>query len=71
MSRSRRWYGRLVVTKVRILRDEGQAIVEYALVLALIAIVSIAALRTLGLDISNLLDETSSQMASVSNPERP
>jgi Flp pilus assembly pilin Flp len=53
---------------MRIVREDGQAIVEYALVLALIAIVSIAALKALGLDISNLLDETSSQMASVTNP---
>jgi Flp pilus assembly pilin Flp len=53
---------------LRLSHDDGQAIVEYALVLALIAIVSIVALRALGLDISNLLDETSTQMASVTNP---
>ena len=68
MSRARRWHGRLVAAHIRIVRQDGQAIVEYALVLALIAIVSIAALKALGLDISNLLDETSSQMASVTNP---
>ena len=68
MSRSRKWRLRLVATHTRLRRDGGQAIVEYALVLALIAIVSIAALKALGLDISNLLDETSSQMASVTNP---
>jgi Flp pilus assembly pilin Flp len=68
MSRSRRWHGWLVTAHIRIVREDGQAIVEYALVLALIAIVSIAALKALGLDISNLLDETSSQMASVTNP---
>ena len=48
--------------------DEGQVMVEYALVLALIAIVSIAALKSLGLDISFLLHRISSQMSSVSNP---
>lgn len=68
MSRTCRWHGRLVAAQIRIVREDGQAIVEYALVLALIAIVSIAALKALGLDISNLLDETSSQMASVTNP---
>jgi Flp pilus assembly pilin Flp len=68
MSRTCRWHGRLVGAHMRIMREDGQAIVEYALVLALIAIVSIAALKALGLDISNLLDETSSQMASVTNP---
>jgi Flp pilus assembly pilin Flp len=68
MSRVRRWHGRLVAAHICIVRQDGQAIVEYALVLALIAIVSIAALKALGLDISNLLDETGSQMASVTNP---
>jgi Flp pilus assembly pilin Flp len=68
MSRFRKWQRRLVATHMRLSHDGGQAIVEYALVLALIAIVSIAALKALGLDISNLLDETSSQMASVTNP---
>jgi len=50
------------------MNDEGQAIVEYALVLALIAIVSIAALKALGADMSFLLNRISSQMASVNNP---
>jgi len=54
--------------KARFTNDEGQAIVEYALVLALIAIVSIAALKALGGDMSLLLHRVSSQMSSVSNP---
>ena len=48
--------------------DEGQVLLEYALVLALIAIVSIGALEALGTDIAGLLHRVSSQMASVSNP---
>jgi Flp pilus assembly pilin Flp len=68
MPRSRRWYRSFAAVHLRLSHDDGQAIVEYALVLALIAIVSIVALRALGLDISNLLDETSTQMASVTNP---
>jgi Flp pilus assembly pilin Flp len=63
-----RWQHRLAGMKARLTNDEGQAIVEYALVLALIAIVSIAALKALGADISFLLGRISSQMASVSNP---
>ena len=51
-----------------VIEDENTAIIEYALVLALIAIVSIAALKALGADISALLNRISSQMASVSNP---
>ena len=63
-----RWHRRLVGTKALFTNDEGQALIEYALVLALIAIVSIAALKALGADISFLLNRISSQMASVSNP---
>jgi Flp pilus assembly pilin Flp len=48
--------------------DKGQVLVEYALVLALIAIVTIGALEALGADISHLLHRVGSQMASVSNP---
>jgi Flp pilus assembly pilin Flp len=63
-----RWHRRLVGTKALFRNDEGQVLIEYALVLALIAIVSIAALKALGADISGLLHQVSSQMASVSNP---
>lgn len=41
------------------LRDkEGQSLVEYALILALVAIVVIAALTTLGGTVSNKVNET-------------
>lgn len=36
-------------------REEGQALVEYALILALIAVVCVAALTTLGLNIQSKL----------------
>ena len=63
-----RWHRRLAGTKARLTDDEGQAIVEYALVLALIAIVSIAALKALGADISGLLHRISTEMSTVNNP---
>ena len=63
-----RWHRRLAGMKTLFTNDEGQALIEYALVLALIAIVTIAALKALGADISFLLHRISSQMASVSNP---
>ena len=68
MWRSDRWHRRLAGMKARFTNDEGQALIEYALVLALIAIVTIAALEALGGDISGLLHRVGSQMASVSNP---
>jgi Flp pilus assembly pilin Flp len=48
--------------------ERGQVLIEYALVLALIAIVSIGALDALGVDLTALLHRVGSQMASVSNP---
>ena len=38
-------------------REEGQALAEYGLILALIAVVAIAALTALGLAISGKLDQ--------------
>jgi pilus assembly protein Flp/PilA len=38
-------------------REDGQAMVEYALLLSLIAIVSIAVLTTLGTKVSSVFDE--------------
>jgi pilus assembly protein Flp/PilA len=42
---------------IRIFRDreEGQALVEYALILALIAVVAVGALTLLGTNVSNML----------------
>jgi pilus assembly protein Flp/PilA len=37
--------------------EEGQALVEYALILALVSVVSILALTTLGGNISNVLNQ--------------
>ena len=65
---SDRWHHRLAGMKARFTNDEGQALIEYALVLALIAIVTIGALKALGADISNLLQRAGSQMSSVNNP---
>jgi Flp pilus assembly pilin Flp len=63
-----RWHRRLADMKALFTNDEGQALIEYALVLALIAIVTIAALEALGGDLAGLLHRVGSQMSSVSNP---
>jgi pilus assembly protein Flp/PilA len=44
-------------------REEGQALVEYALILALVSIVSIAALTALGANINTLLDSIATTIA--------
>ena len=41
-------------------REEGQALAEYGLILALIAVVAVAALTALGLAVSGQLDEVTS-----------
>lgn len=38
-------------------QEEGQALVEYALILSLIAVVCIAALTTLGLNVQGILNQ--------------
>lgn len=46
-------------------REEGQALVEYALILALVSIASIAMLTTLGGDIGNVLTSVSTALQAV------
>jgi Flp pilus assembly pilin Flp len=42
--------------KASVKRDEGQALIEYALIVSLIAIVAIAALKLTGNNISGILN---------------
>jgi pilus assembly protein Flp/PilA len=46
-------------------REEGQALVEYALILALIAVLSIAVLQAVGVNVSNILNKVSTSLSSV------
>jgi pilus assembly protein Flp/PilA len=52
----------------RVEREEGQALVEYALILALIALLTIGVLQALGGNLSAVLDKVSTSMSVVSNP---
>jgi Flp pilus assembly pilin Flp len=63
-----RMHRRLPVAKPRFASDDGQVLLEYALVLALIGIVSIGVLTALGADLTGLLDQVSTRMSSVINP---
>jgi len=42
--------------------EEGQALVEYALILALVSVVSIAALTLLGGNVSSILDNIANKL---------
>lgn len=46
-----------LVAKTQVKREEGQALVEYTLILALVSIVAIALLTTIGGDIQKVLEE--------------
>jgi pilus assembly protein Flp/PilA len=49
----------------RLGREEGQALVEYALILALIAVVSIAILTALGVNVSRVFNSVNTQISVV------
>jgi pilus assembly protein Flp/PilA len=49
----------------RLERQEGQALVEYALILALIAVVSIAILQSLGLNVKRVFTSVNSSLSCV------
>jgi pilus assembly protein Flp/PilA len=44
-------------------REEGQALVEYALILALVSIVAIGALQALGANVTGRLQDIADQLA--------
>lgn len=52
----------------RVEREEGQALVEYALILALIALLTIGVLQALGTNVSAVLNNVSTNMSAVPNP---
>ncbi len=51
--------------KNRFEREEGQAMVEYALILALISVVAIAVLQAIGVSITNLFGKVSSALSGI------
>jgi pilus assembly protein Flp/PilA len=52
----------LVSIRTRLMREEGQALVEYALIVSLIAVVSIAALTLTGHSIADIIDTIAGQV---------
>ena len=49
----------------RLDREDGQALVEYALILALIAVVSIAILTALGVNVSRVFNSVNTKLSVV------
>jgi Flp pilus assembly pilin Flp len=52
----------------RLVMEDGQALIEYALILGLVALLTIGVLQALGTNVSGLLNKVSSSMSSVTNP---
>jgi pilus assembly protein Flp/PilA len=55
----------LVGLQARLEREEGQALVEYALILGLVSVVAIALLSALGTDINSILSKVTSALSSA------
>ena len=51
--------------RAELVREDGQALVEYALILALITVVTIAVLQAMGVDVSKILDKVSTSLSSI------
>ncbi len=58
----------LTAARERLVMEDGQALIEYALILGLVALLTIGVLQALGTNVSGLLDKVSSSMSSVTNP---
>jgi pilus assembly protein Flp/PilA len=59
-------HGAYLALRARLDREEGQALVEYALILALIAVVSIAILQAMGINVSRIFNKVNTALSGVS-----
>jgi pilus assembly protein Flp/PilA len=54
-----------ITWRARFEREEGQALVEYALILGLVSVVAIAVLQVVGQDITKILESVTSALGSA------
>jgi pilus assembly protein Flp/PilA len=64
-------YALYLAIRERVEQEEGQALVEYALILALISIVSILVLQALGLDIKNVFKTVETAVSGTGGAPTP
>ncbi len=62
------WHRFGTAVKDRGVAEEGQVLIEYALILALIALLTIGVLQALGQNVSGVLNRVSTSLSAVSNP---
>ena len=48
--------------------ESGQALVEYAVILSLVAVLTLGVLQALGVSVSGILNRVSTSLSSVPNP---
>jgi Flp pilus assembly pilin Flp len=69
MRRTQQELSRLcTAVRERLAMEDGQALIEYALILGLVALLTIGVLQAVGANVSGLLNKISSNMSSVTNP---
>jgi pilus assembly protein Flp/PilA len=62
MGRINLWMGELV-NRARTIREaEGQAMIEYALILALVSVAAVTILSTLGVSVSSIFDQINTDL---------
>jgi pilus assembly protein Flp/PilA len=64
-------YNFWLAVRARVEEEEGQAMVEYALILALISIVSILVLEALGLDIKGVFKTVETAVSGTGSAPTP
>jgi Flp pilus assembly pilin Flp len=62
------WHRFGTAVESRSVTEEGQVLIEYALILALIALLTIGVLQALGQNVSGVLNRVSTSLSAVSNP---
>jgi pilus assembly protein Flp/PilA len=71
MTLQQKAYSLWLALRGRIEREEGQALVEYALILALISVVSILVLEALGLDIKGVFKTVETAVSGTGGAPTP
>jgi pilus assembly protein Flp/PilA len=54
-----------LIARVQLMKEEGQALVEYSLILALISVVAIAALILVGGDVEEVFNKIAEDLANA------
>jgi pilus assembly protein Flp/PilA len=62
MERINLWVGELIARARTIREADGQAMIEYALILALVSVAAVTILSTLGVSVSSIFDQINTDL---------